>query len=115
MDISFLAHLRFDPLARQCSTEHKPEVLPVQWATSVSTGTIFGSNCTVSEVPNRIFFQLAFELFVLLMTAIKVLEHRRSDQIITPLMKTLFYDQLMYYVVSDSTPITNSVVNCLRI
>ncbi|KIO28003.1 hypothetical protein M407DRAFT_22770 [Tulasnella calospora MUT 4182] len=74
--IEVVPHLRFDPLARQCFTDHKPKVLPVQWAAT-----------------------LALELFVLFMTAVKVLEHRRSDQILTPLMKALFYDQLAYYII----------------
>lgn len=36
------------------------------------------------------------------MTAVKVLEHRRSEQTLTPLMKALFYDQLTYYIVSSN-------------
>ncbi|KAG8954517.1 hypothetical protein FRC00_005867, partial [Tulasnella sp. 408] len=42
---------------------------------------------------------IALELFVLFMTAIKVVQHRRSDPILTPLMKALCYDQLTYYVI----------------
>lgn len=43
----FLAHLRFDPLARQCFTNHNPKVLAVEWAASVSiqVGTIGASVC----------------------------------------------------------------------
>ncbi|KAG8904162.1 hypothetical protein FRC01_008846 [Tulasnella sp. 417] len=85
--IDVIPHLRFDHVASQCFTDHKPQVLPVQWAASLS-----------------------LELFVLVMTAVKVLEHRRSDQIITPMMKALFYDQLMYYVIIAILRVFNLVI-----
>lgn len=74
--IDIIPRLRFDPLTKQCFVDHKPKVLPAQWTVS-----------------------LMLELFVFFMTAIKAFQQRKADQIRSPVMKTLYYDQFMYYVV----------------
>lgn len=85
--IEIIAPLRYDHLTRQCVSDHKPKVLPAQWAVS-----------------------LILELVVFFMTAVKAIEHRQSDQIRTPILKALYYDQFMYYVAIVFIRIWNLVI-----
>ncbi|KIO26695.1 hypothetical protein M407DRAFT_243612 [Tulasnella calospora MUT 4182] len=72
--IDIIPSLRYDHLTRQCFTNHKPKVLPAQWTVT-----------------------LALELLVFFMTAVKAIQHRGDDQIRTPILRTLYFDQFMYY------------------
>lgn len=85
--IEIIPPLRYDHITLQCFSEHKPKVLPAQWVVS-----------------------LILELVVFFMTAIKAVQHRESDQLRTPILKALYYDQFMYYVAIVFIRIWNLVI-----
>ncbi|KIO26693.1 hypothetical protein M407DRAFT_24006 [Tulasnella calospora MUT 4182] len=68
--------LHYDPLARICTSEFSPRLLPTMWSVS-----------------------LFCEITVFVMTAIKALEHRTSESSQNPLLQTLYYDQFLYYII----------------
>jgi len=47
------------------------------------------------------FLKLGFEVLIFLMTAVKAVEHARSQQINTPMLKSLYFDQFWYFLVSN--------------
>ncbi|KIO26688.1 hypothetical protein M407DRAFT_24002 [Tulasnella calospora MUT 4182] len=71
-------HIHYDPLAKACVVSERPSVMSIIW-----------------------IFALTSETVVFVLTLIKVLEHRASNQINNPLMDSLHYGQIIYNVVSS--------------
>ncbi|KIO19178.1 hypothetical protein M407DRAFT_31195 [Tulasnella calospora MUT 4182] len=71
-----IPHIYYDPLVRACVVNHQPPMLSAIWA-----------------------FTLTSETVVFVLTLIKVIEHRASNQINNPLMDSLHYGQIIYNVV----------------
>ncbi|KIO26694.1 hypothetical protein M407DRAFT_24007 [Tulasnella calospora MUT 4182] len=76
--------LHYDSLARICASEFRPKVMPALWSVS-----------------------LLCEFTVFIMTAIKAFEHRTSGMSQNPLLKTLYYDQFLYYIIIILVRISN--------
>ncbi|KIO26690.1 hypothetical protein M407DRAFT_24004 [Tulasnella calospora MUT 4182] len=72
-----IPHIHYDPLVRACVANYRPPMMSVLWA-----------------------FALTSETVVFVLTLIKVVEHRTSNQIHNPLLKSLHYGQIIYNVVS---------------
>lgn len=79
--------LHYDPLARMCTSTSVPKVMPAMWSVS-----------------------LLCELTVFVMTTIKAFEHHTSENSHSPLIKTLYYDQFLYYVIIIVVRIFNLLI-----
>lgn len=74
--IELFSHMHFDPLAKTCVTDYRPKLFSIQWS-----------------------FSLFCETIMFILTMIKLVEDRRTDQVHNPLMESLYYGQLIYSVV----------------
>lgn len=79
--------LHYDPLARICASEFRPKVMPALWSVS-----------------------LLCELTVFVMTAIKAFQHHISEKSQNPLLRTLYYDQFLYYIIIIVVRIFNLLI-----
>ncbi|KIO19176.1 hypothetical protein M407DRAFT_150197 [Tulasnella calospora MUT 4182] len=82
-----VTHIHYDPLAKACVANHRPAMMAAIWA-----------------------FVLTYEAALFVLTLIKVVEHRTSNQIHNPLMKSLHYGQIIYYVVIIAVRVFNLLI-----
>ncbi|KIO19174.1 hypothetical protein M407DRAFT_31193 [Tulasnella calospora MUT 4182] len=75
--VQLVPHINYDPLAQACVANYRPPMMSTIWT-----------------------FVLTYETALFVLTLIKVIEHRTSNQIHNPLMKSLHYGQIIYYVVN---------------
>lgn len=73
--IDLTPHMSYSKLAKMCSSDYRPKLMSALWA-----------------------FALFSEAIVFVMTTIKAIEHRRSNEVQPPLLKSLYRDQFFYYV-----------------
>lgn len=85
--VQLFSHMYFDPLAKTCVTDYRPIPFSIQWA-----------------------FALFCETIMFILTIIKVIEDRRTDQFNNPLMESLYYGQLIYNVVIIVVRVFNLLV-----
>ncbi|KIO26150.1 hypothetical protein M407DRAFT_24581 [Tulasnella calospora MUT 4182] len=87
--VEIIPHLYFDPVANACATDYRPTQFAIAWA-----------------------FVLFCETVMFTLTIIKVIQDRKSDHFNNPLMKSLYYGQIIYNVVIIAVRVFNLVI-CL--
>lgn len=93
--VRMIPQLTYSHLAGICAVSEKPVTLQAVWAAPV------GDFLICSPVSRLIIFglQLAFEILVFGMTFHKCLEHAKAQQLQIPLLKTLYRDGFLYFLV----------------